>query len=109
MTALTDLRASFIVRTDNGFRRVDGIGEAEGVMFLCPKCYDCNGGAKGTHMVVCWTPKVPDDTQPKPGRWTLVGTGIHDLTLDGANGKSRSVLLLGGCDWHGFVTNGDAS
>jgi hypothetical protein len=51
---------------------------------------------------------VPDDAKPGPGRWSLVGTGFDDLTLDG-DGGSRSVLLLGGCAWHGFVTNGEVT
>ena len=85
------------------------LAEADGIRFLCPKCYQVNGGNAGTHPVVCWFEgKVPDDAAPRPGRWKPVGTGIEDLTfVPGA--KSNSVLLLGGCAWHGFVTNGDAT
>lgn len=88
---------------------VDSIDEAQGVSFLCPLCYE-RRGAVGTHDVVCWSSSrgVPDDAHPGPGRWRLVGTSIDDLTLDAEPGKSRSVALVGGCAWHGFVTGGKA-
>jgi hypothetical protein len=91
---------------------VGTLGEAQGVRFLCPACFAKNGGKVGTHMVVCWSRSrgVPDDVDPKPGRWTLDGTGMDDLTLNGdPPGNARSVLLLGGCGWHGFITNGEAT
>lgn len=88
--------------------RVESIAEAQGVMFLCPKCFAANQGKVGTHRVICWSRSrgVPDDAQPGPGRWRLVGTAFNDLTLEG-EGTSRSVLLLGACAWHGFITNGE--
>lgn len=81
---------------------VDTIAEAQGIEFLCPKCRD--------HHVVCWsrTRGVPDDARPGPGRWTLEGTGFHDLTLNGDPG-ARSIDLKGGCRWHGYITNGEVS
>lgn len=85
---------------------VDSIAEADGVIFLCPKCFVENKGSRGTHSVLCWSPKVPPDVDPKPGRWNLVGTGLHDLSLVAG---SSSVLLTAGCKWHGFVRNGDAT
>lgn len=112
---LTELKPVLITyeRTDKGVfqHRVRSIEKAQGVRFLCPKCYEANGGSVGTHGVVCWSSSrgVPDDAQPGPGRWRLVGTGLNDLTLDAEPGKSRSVLLLGGCAWHGFVTNGEVT
>ena len=89
---------------------VENIDEAQGIWFLCPKCFAANGGRVGTHGIICWSKSrgVPDDVDPKPGRWKLDGTGFHDLTLNAEPGKSRSVLLLGdGCKWHGFITNGE--
>jgi len=88
---------------------VQSLAEAQGVRFLCPKCFETNGGAAGTHGVICWSSSrgVPDDAHPRPGRWRLVGTSLDDLSLMEEPGKSRSVLLVGGCAWHGFVTNGD--
>lgn len=88
---------------------VDSLAEADGVWFLCPKCYAENGGRIGTHSVICWfVGKVSDDVDPKPGRWTPTGTGLHDLTFVPSPERSQSVLLTGGCLWHGFVVNGDA-
>lgn len=106
---LADLEACFLRRVDHGegavYERVDSIAEADGVRFLCPKCYKANGGSQGTHGIICWQPgKVPDDARPGPGRWTFHGTGLADLTL---RAKSSSVQLVGGCEWHGFVENGE--
>ena len=89
---------------------VDALAEADGVWFLCPKCYAQNGGCVGTHAVICWfVGRVPDDVDPKPGRWTPTGTDLSDLSFVPSAGRSHSVLLTGGCRWHGFVTAGDAS
>lgn len=93
---------------------VERIEDAQGVEFLCPKCFAENKGLIGTHAVICWSRSrgVPEDAQPKPGRWTLEGTGLHDLTLNGdaiGGGGARSVLLLGGCAWHGFINSGEVT
>ena len=89
---------------------VDALTEADGVWFLCPKCFAANGGAVGTHAVICWfVGSVPDDVDPKPGRWTPTGTGLNDLTFVPSAGRSHSVLLTGGCEAHFFVTHGDAA
>lgn len=101
---LTQLEPEFIKHKGGGiFSVVETIAEATGVMFLCPKCYQANGGPLGTHRVLCWSPVVPANIKPGPGRWTLVGTGLHDLSLVAG---SSSVQLQGGCNWHGFVTGG---
>lgn len=89
-----------VYRTDATFEDCDGI------WFLCPKCFQANGGTRGTHGVICWKPHVPQTISPKPGRWAHTGTGFNDLSLVAG---SSSVLLTGGCQWHGFVTNGDVS
>lgn len=89
---------------------VDTLAEADGVWFLCPKCFAANGSAVGTHAVICWfVGRVPDDVDPKPGRWTPTGTGLNDLTFVPSAGRSHSVLLTGGCGWHGFVDAGNAA
>jgi hypothetical protein len=107
---LTELEPRFLRRVEEEgsiyHRDVVSIGEAEGVMFLCPKCFQANGERIATHFVICWSPKVPPEAVPGPGRWELVGTGFADLTL---RAGSSSVQLLGGCNWHGFITNGDVS
>lgn len=86
---------------------VDTLAEADGILFLCPLCFKQNNGPIGTHSVICWfEDKVPDDVCPKPGRWFPTGTGIEDLSFVPKK-KSNSVLLLGGCNAHFFVTNGE--
>jgi hypothetical protein len=91
------------------YHHVDAVSAADGICFLCPKCFQQNGGTAGTHGVICWFEgRVADDVDPKPGRWNPTGNGYDDLSfVPGA--KSNSVLLLGGCNWHGFVTNGDVT
>ena len=54
--------------------------DADGIMFLCPKCYIENKGEVGTHRVLCWRPRVPADVDPKPGRWEFAGTCYEDLS-----------------------------
>lgn len=77
--------------------------EADGVQFLCPKCFAANNGPVGTHSVICWRPRVPPDVLPNPGRWEFQGTGLGDLTLVAG---SSSILLTAGCKAHFFVRNG---
>lgn len=93
------------------FHRVETIAEADEIMFLCPKCFEKNGGSVGTHsvMVTFAGRNVPDeagsrDSSGKPSRWTIVGgTTLDDLCL------TPSILLDNGrpadqgCHWHGFV------
>lgn len=113
---LVDLDPEFLVFERDGerkfFRTVDTIAQAQGIKFLCPKCFAQNGGPAGTHSVICWSRSrgTPDDVEPLPGRWTFEGSGFADLTLNGdPPGGARSVALGGGCDWHGFITNGEAA
>jgi len=111
MPTLLELEAKFIrreVKLDaTYFVFVPTITEADGLFFLCPKCFGINGGNVGTHAVICWfVGKVPDDADPKPGRWNPSGTGLQDLTFIGPG--AASVLLTSGCGWHGFVMNGIA-
>lgn len=88
------------------WRHVDTLAEADGVSFSCPKCYRDKPG--GQHHVLCWFEgRVPDHAQPGPGRWKPSGTGLADLTFVGP--RAASVLLQGGCRWHGFVKNGEAT
>lgn len=90
------------------WQTVETLAEAQGIMMLCPVCLKENGGANGTHSIVCWSKSrgVPDTADPGPGRWVLDGSSAQDLTLNGEPGKSRSVLVTGGCGAHFFVTNG---
>lgn len=118
MTALrlTQLDPHFVRYEQRGKQKliidVPAIAEAQGIRFLCPKCFAANSGPKGTHQVICWSRArgVPDEARPGPGRWTIDGDGFGNLTLNGdPPGGARSVQLNGGCDWHGFVTNGEVT
>lgn len=117
---LTDLEPQFLryeEKVEDGkthvyLPNVDAIGEAQGIKFLCPKCFQANSGNVGTHAVICWSRSrgVPDNARPRPGRWALVGTGYGDLTLNcDPPSNARSVQLNGGCQWHGHVTNGEVT
>lgn len=112
MIALHVLEAKFQRVQRPGFwEEVATIAEAQGVRFLCPKCFAINRGKVGTHSVICWSRSrgTPEDEMPGPGRWKLDGTSIADLTLNADPPSSaRSVQLHGGCAWHGFITNGYA-
>ncbi len=89
------------------YAHVDALADADGVMFLCPLCFAANGGPVGTHSVLCWfVGRVPDGVSPGPGRWVPSGSGLADLTFAGP--AAASVLLSGGCGWHGYVRDGDA-
>lgn len=87
--------------------KVESILDADGVFFLCPKCFAANAGPIGTHAVICWfSGHVPDWIEPGPGRWNPAGTGIENLTF--VEPGAVSVALRGGCEWHGFVRDGGA-
>ena len=110
---LRELDGKFVrLVTEDGhtfYETVDRLEDAQGIMFLCPLCFERNSGSIGTHSVLCWFMNrgVPDSEDPKPGRWTPSGSGLDDLTFVGP--AAASVLLTSGCNWHGFVRNGDAS
>jgi hypothetical protein len=113
---LTELEPQFVRYEKQGDKvylpDTDDIRDAMGVMFLCPKCYVANGNSNvGTHSVICWSSSrgTPADAEPLPGRWKIEGTGYEDLTLNGETGGARSILLTGGCAWHGFITNGEVT
>lgn len=113
---LTELKPQWIkyervyggLETDNprGFNvvhhKVEQLAEATGIMFVCPKCHDKDG-----HRVIChFEDRVPEDAQPGPGRWNPTGTGFHDLSFVPGK-KTQSIQLIGGCNHHFFITNGD--
>jgi hypothetical protein len=103
---LVDLEPVFLIIEEAGklYRHADDPVGADGVMFLCPKCFITNHGSVGTHSVICWAPHVPQTEDPKPGRWALKGTGYSDLTLVAG---SSSILITKGCMAHFFIQNGE--
>jgi hypothetical protein len=114
---LRDLDGRFLKYIDDRNREyVEDIKDADGIMFQCPLCAQkCETGELdgrrfyvGAHYIVCWfVGKVPPDLNPLPGRWNPSGTSIDDLTF--VPPGAVSILLTGGCNWHGFIVNGDAS
>lgn len=119
----TTLKGLFVFRDETGekfmwgpkperyeFCPVETVAEADHVEFLCPLCFEKNGGASGTHgvMVTFAGRNVPGeagsrDNTGKPSRWAASGSSLDDLVL------SPSILLDAsrppgaGCHWHGFV------
>jgi hypothetical protein len=80
------------------FHPVESLAEADGVWFLCPKCFVANGGAKGAHTVAILWKEGPGERFNSGVRWNLAGgTGLDDLAL------TPSIQCHGGCEWHGFV------
>lgn len=102
---LSELEPEFLKITGSGFKRI-GVNrdEADGIYFLCPKCFTQNNGAAGTHSIICWRPGVPQTIAPYPGRWELVGTSFEDLSLVA---NPTSVQLMSGCNAHFTVSNGN--
>ena len=102
---LTDVDAEFIKLNDAkgaSFSTVESINDADGIMLLCPACLEANNG-ENAHSIICWAPHVPQTVHPVPGRWNLIGTGLHDLELK--NGSS-SVALDCKNKAHFFVRGG---
>jgi hypothetical protein len=106
---LTDLEPQFLKWIDDTHhQQVDSIAEADGIFFVCPKCFAENNHQRpGVHGVICWEPNVPQTTNPKPGRWEMIGTGLHDLSLRA--GSSSILLTPPGCGAHFFITNGEVT
>lgn len=106
---LTELGATFLKIQEDGSNKLTGTirDDADGVMFQCPKCFAAKGSKAGCHQVICWFVGVSALYSPGPGRWNPTGSSLDDLTF--VPPGAVSVLLKGGCGWHGFVKNGDAS
>lgn len=110
---LSVLEPEWLCYVGPNLRRLDPtqLEHADGIIFLCPKCFAAAGEKTlGVHSVICWfVGRVPAEASPGPGRWTPKGTGFSDLTFVPAPGHGAvSVALTGGCEWHGFIRNGDA-
>jgi hypothetical protein len=104
---------------------VGSLAEAQGIFFLCPKCFQENraklppdvqgreaieAAGVGVHSVqVTFANRgVPDDmgchnAKGQPTRWEVSGSGFEDLST------TPSILIESGCGWHGFITNGEVS
>lgn len=104
---LIDLDPKFLKYIDGRTIRFQDVtlAEAQGLQCLCPKCFVANNGPIGTHAVeISFRDRgVPDgwgshNKEGKDVRWQVVGgSGFADLQL------APSILLEGGCAWHGFI------
>ncbi len=80
---------------------VEELDEAQGIAFLCLKCFKENGGPGGTHRIILWfIGRGVDDIAAPRARWAVRGRSIKELTL------SPSIHSIDGCGWRGWVTNG---
>ena len=107
---LTELEPQFLrIEPDGHYPYVSTLAEAQGIEFLCPKCFREHDGPAGTHIVVVWFRDrgVPSDELPLPGRWGVSGSGFEDLSITPSISLENSTKV--GCQWHGFVTNGEAT
>lgn len=81
------------------FHRVDTLEEADGVWFICPKCFaaDRHRVKVGFHGKA--TPGTyGHNSKGEPVLWTVAGgTSLDDLQL------TPSIQIEGCCNWHGFV------
>ena len=97
---LADLEPVFVkwdTREPTSYIEVSDIKDANGVQFYCPR-----GGEKACHLLI-WTLGVPLSMSPTPGRWTMCGTSLQDLTLYPSVDVSNNSC---GCGWHGWVEKG---
>lgn len=89
--------------------QVEALAEAQNLFIQCPKC--TAAGEQYIHGVhVPFADRgAPDEAGPhsedgKPIRWNVSGTSsLADLTI------TPSILIIGGCGWHGYITDGSAS
>ncbi len=105
---LTELEPRFLtIASERRDKYTDDIAQADGIMFLCPKCFVENGGNVGTHSMICWFNgrSIPAEKKPGPGRWNPSGTGYEDLSF--VEPGATSVLCKGGCEAHFFIRNGE--
>lgn len=97
---LSDLEPCFLMAAEPS---THDASKAQGIIFLCPKCYVANAGRVGTHsVIVCFSGRGTPAECDGP-RWVVRGAGFDDLTI------TPSIHTIGGCGWHGFVKNGDAT
>jgi hypothetical protein len=86
---------------------VESLGEAQGILFQCA-CAQCK--AKNGMVEVTFADRGVLDRlgthnkKGEPTRWNIAsGTDFSNLSL------TPSILIEGGCNWHGFVTNGEVT
>ena len=82
------------------FHCVERLEDADGISFLCPKCFETLGHSIHVYFEGRNTPAhLGKNKKGETVRWKIAGgTSLDDLQL------TPSILLeAGACDWHGFV------
>lgn len=81
------------------FAPVDTLAEADGIWFECPKCFSTDGHSVRVGFAGKATPgSYGCNKAGQPVLWNIIGgSTIDDLQL------APSILLEGGCNWHGFI------
>jgi hypothetical protein len=104
----------FSDETGDYLRHVPDLGQAEGIVFLCPACFVRNNGAVGTHALeVTFAGRgVPDEKGSRnstggPSRWAAAGSSYDDLTLDPSILINPAEPACSG--WHGWIRNGEVA
>jgi len=93
---------------------VENLADAQGVFFQCPLCAEgkprSSAAVIGAHYFgVTFADRgvLPHQgchgTNGEPTRWQVTGTGLDDLTTQ------PSIQIQGGCNWHGYITDGAAA
>ncbi|HSX11538.1 MAG TPA: hypothetical protein VLF94_07490 [Chlamydiales bacterium] len=75
------------------------LAEAQLISFLCPKCR----GLDGEHHVHMPFADRGVDHELVKNQWNVKGSSFEDLST------TPSYLIIGGCGWHGYITDGNVS
>lgn len=101
-TSLASLNAKFISAGGEGVTAADGspVPERKGVGVVM----DCPCGKCGQKLCVEFANPISGGASVRPtdGGWKRVGSTIDTLSLH------PSVQRVGGCGWHGYITEGFA-
>lgn len=94
----------------DSWEHVETLAEADGISFLCPKCFAANAGAVGTHGLHVYfagrgaPERLGKNSKGETVRWTIAGgSDYRDLDL------KPSIALQCGCLWHGHIEKGEAT
>ncbi len=101
---LTDLHPQFLVAGGEGISNADGSPAPErtgvGVLCDCP----CGNTDEDHRLFVPFANPIDGGLPVHTGKnngWSRTGETFETLTL------TPSIQRVGGCGWHGFITNGE--
>ncbi len=104
---LTELEPILLKRiNDKTHQTVGVLSDADGIMFLCPKCFAANKGRGGTHNIICWfNGRVLTPMNPLTKQWNPSGSNWKAFGFDPSG--EQGIKVNGGCGWQGFIENGE--